>query len=186
MENRSILKEKRNNILWSIWLVLTILSCVLLEIEYKNEKWDSVIITGALGFQFLAVFYRLLTFCFNFILAKIVKKRFKLNRLKGRVSPIYEVEDFTDFIRIKKYDIEYTELDLQWSVPFSVLFLEQEYICKGGYYATKPLIRTKELSQLWEEENKKELEKKLKKENKEQKRQKEINELNKQFNENYK
>lgn len=186
MENRSILKEKRNTILWGIWLGLTILSCIWLKIEWKDEKFDDIIFTGALGFQFLALFYRLFTFCFNFILAKIIKKRFKLNRLKGRVSPIYQAEDFTDFIRVHKYAVEYTKLDLQWSVPFSVLFLEQEYIYKGGYYTTKSLIKTKELSQLWEEKNKEELEEKLKKENKEQKRQREINELNKQFNENYK
>jgi len=91
-------------------------------------------------------------------------------------------ESYKDFY-ITKYAVEYTELDLEWSIPFSILFLEQEYIKEESYFVKGEIDN---LASTYEtihaEKNLKQAEKISAKELKQQK----IDNLNKEFNENYK
>jgi hypothetical protein len=137
-EQRSVLKEKRNSYLWLFWIGFTILVSISLEFifGFKTSKPLEATAIWAIGLQLLAIVYRVLTFCFNSFLAKIVKKRWKIYRLKGRVSPIYKLTNYGYYFTISKYSVEYTNLDLEWSIPFSTLFQEQEYILEGSYNFT--------------------------------------------------
>lgn len=187
MINKTALKEERNSWLWIIWTILLIifsLSFPCLFDTTSTMPFAEKVALSVVLFCFVSVVYRVLTFCFNFILAKIVKKRWKIDRLKGRVSPIYRLIEgsFGDF-QVIKYSTKYTNLELQWSIPFSTLFEEQDYIVNGEYFTNN--IPT-DLAEFWEGEHN--LEKCVedsishKKTIKKQK----IDNLNKVFNENYK
>ena len=179
----SELKEKRNNLFWYIHISLSILIWIIFTLI--TDKVKGVLI--AVFFQFVMVAYRILTFCFNSFLRKIIKKRWKINRLKGRVTPIYKVDTFqeiSNYFEVTKYQVEYTDLKLAWSVPFSVLFLEQEYIKQKTYKFE--YIPMEDIERLWEEKHEKREAKISAEKLKEQQKKDKLNQLNKVFNENYK
>lgn len=190
MTDRTKLKENRNNWLWYVWVILTISISSSLESVFKlsTEKPLEASFLWALGLQFIFVVYRVLTFCFNSFLAKIVKKRFKINRLKGRVNPIYNVyhEHGDKYFTITRYSVNYTPLKLQWSLPFSILFEEQEYIEGESYYFDYDLEDVTDISLLWEEQDASEKLKYNKKISAKTLKEQKIEKLNKVFNENYK
>lgn len=180
MENRTALKENRNSNLCIVWMVISVLVAIIAAIKYDKDGSLAII----LGTQICFLLYRILTYCFNSLLLACFRgKKFKINRLKGRVTPIYEIEDWEEYFKIKKYSVYYTSLDLKWSIPFSVLFEEQEYLLEG----THEFLTAKEnLEEAWEraEGNRKgklalEIAEKDKKQQK-------LDKLNKVFNENYK
>lgn len=190
MEERTALKEKRNNWLWSIFFITYFLGIGLFitYVDSKTTKEDFTIVP-LMGIPLLFCVYRVLVFCFNLFLAKIIKKRFKINRLKGRITPIYKIEEYIGF-KISKYSVNYTNLDLEWSVPFSVLFQEQEYVLEGSYsfyfedgYNIKEVT---DISALYEKRYFEEMAKKNIKNSAKEVKQQKINNLNKVFNENYK
>jgi len=194
MENRTALKEKRNEWLWLIWTTLTIVFSFIFPIicltEDKSVDFGEKIFLSAVLFCCISVAYRLLVFCFNSFLAKLVKKRFKIDRLKGRVTPIYEMKEGIESFIIRKFSVVYTPLNLEWSVPFSVLFEEQEYLLEDSYKFFKEqgyiLEEIKDISLLWEERDASEKLKHNKKISEKIIKQQKIDNLNKQFNENYK
>lgn len=188
MINRTTLKEKRNNWLWLVWIALIVAFYYIFPIVYLIEdnsfNFDEKVLFSSIFFCFISISYRVLTYCFNYFLAKIIKKRWKINRLKGIISPIYELREgrFGDF-QIIKYSTKYTNLDLQWSIPFSVLFEEQEYVVDGGYFTENI---PDNLVEFWEQEYN--LEKAIEHKEISAKtiKQQKIDNLNKVFNENYK
>jgi len=186
MENKTELKESRNGWFWLIWLTVTVVFGLSLEFvfEIEGDKPLTVTFLGTLGVQFLFVIYRVLIFCFNSFLAKIVKKRWKIDRLKDRVSPIYKFNE--RYYRVEKYTAQYTNLDLEWSVPFSILFLEQEYIKEGKEYYVENLDEVIDLETFWDANYAKDQLKYIKKVAEKTKKQQKIDNLNKTFNQNYK
>jgi len=54
----------------------------------------------------------------------------------GFKTSIYKLTNYGYYFTISKYSVEYTNLDLEWSIPFSTLFQEQEYILEGSYNFT--------------------------------------------------
>lgn len=191
MENRTKLKEKRNNWLWSIFFITYFLGSVLfiIYVDNKTVKEDFAIIP-LIGVPLLFGIYRVLTYFFNQFLYFIFRgKKFKINRLKGRITPIYKIEEYIGF-KISKYSVNYTNLDLEWSIPFSVLFQEQEYVLEGSYsFYFKDGYNIKEvtdISALYEKRYFEEMAKKNVKNSAKELKQQKINNLNKVFNENYK
>ena len=136
MEDRIELKEKRILILWLIFFAIypTILTTV--GIVYGEDWFKCTIFIVPLLF----LVYKVITYLFNSLLLVFFRRKTKIDRLKGRVTPIYKLSspsyDNTIF-HIKKYSVKYTNLDLKCSIPFSVLFQEQEYVFKGHYFTTK-------------------------------------------------
>lgn len=191
IENRTKLKEKRNEWLWSIFFIMYFIGIGLyiVFVDSKTAKEDFALVP-LMGIPLLFGIYRVLTYLFNqFLLLFFRGKKFKINRLKGRITPIYEIEEYIGF-KINKYSVKYTNLNLSWSIPFSVLFQEQEYVLEGSYnfysedgYNIKKVTDISTLYESKDAENKlKYVEKISAKTIKQQK----INNLNKVFNENYK
>ena len=75
---------------------------------------------------------------------------------------------------------------MQWSIPFSVLFQEQEYILDGVNYFDYDLDGIFDIGLLWEEENDKEVLESNSKISAENIKKQKIDSLNKTYNENYK
>lgn len=183
MENRTKLKEKRKDTINIAWVIISFFIPLLLFYKYDGD--EQVPFAALLGTQICFLLYRVITYGFNSLLLVLFgDKGFKLNRLKGRVTPIYKIYESRDEgFCIEKFSAHYTKLGLQWSIPFSVLFEEQEYISDGKYFfKTVP----EDIAEAWEQEYNLEnciedsiLRKKLLKQQK-------LNNLNKVFNENYK
>ena len=182
MENRTELKEKRNNYLWSVFMTVFVISVLLVLVFVDKADQDYYTILVFIGVPLFFTVYRVLTYCFNFVLAKIVKKRFKIDRLKGRVSPIYKLSNYDFSFFIEKFSVKYTSLDLEWSVPFSVLFEEQEYIKEGSHQFICKIEEGFNIAEMYEREESRKKHRLFKKIQKQQK----IDNLNKIFNENYK
>ena len=180
MEKRTELKEKRNEILVLVYIGILFISGASI-LFYEKEKSLCIV----LGVQFLLLLYRVLTYCFNYSLLFVFRgEKFKIDRLKGRVTPIYKIyKDWDELFCVEKFSVHYTKLGLQWCIPFSVLFEEQEYISDGKFYFnTAP----DEIVGAWElEESSRNLKLALEVAEKVKKQQK-LNKLNKVFNENYK
>ena len=191
MEERTALKEKRSEWVWNIFFMIYGLTNMLF-IAYVDDKiaLEDIALVALMGIPLLFGVYRLLVFCFNLFLAKIIKKRFKINRLKGRVTPIYKIEEYTEYFIITKFSVQYTNLELCWSVPFSTLFEEQEYIKEGSYkFFLSDGFKTDEVnntSVLYEKRHFEVTAKKSLKNSAKELKQQKINNLNKVFNENYK
>jgi len=183
MENRTPLKEKRNTDLITIWFAISALSGLISTYKYNTDGERALMAILALQFCFLL--YRVLTYCFNSLLLVCFRgKKFKINRLKGRVTPIYKIREAIMYgFYVSKYSVYYTKLDLKWSIPFSVLFEEQEYLWDGEHlFSEEP----ENLEEAWEfEESEKNLKLALEIAEKDKKQQK-LDKLNKVFNENYK
>jgi len=193
MEDRTPLKEKRNNYLWLIWAILTIGISLSLEFmfKFKTGKPLEATLVWAFGLQFVFLIYRIITFGFNQFLLLFFRRKIKINRLEGRVTPIYKLSDYGHYFSISKYSAKYTELDLEWSIPFSVLFEEQEYVLEGSYIFTlddggwkaEDITDLEIPYKIKEDEERAEQEREISaKTTKQQK----IDNLNKVFNENYK
>ena len=192
MENRTKLKEKRNNYLWIVFMTVFVIGLMLDLVSLNKADQDDYAGIVFIGVPWLFIFYRVLTFCFNFILAKIVKKRFKIDRLKGRITPIYKIKEksylhSTAFL-IEKFSVKYTSLDLEWSIPFSVLFEEQEYIKEGEQRLEVEYDKVGEvnIADFYEKEKNKQDKRHNKKISAKASEQEKIDYLNKIFNENYK
>jgi hypothetical protein len=186
MKNKTELKEKRDSYLWlTLFTLFTIFVVSTIYSVGNNLITNDQTISYTFSFLGFFIIYRVLTFCFNFLLAEIVKKRWKINRLKGRVTPIYKLEEQYGEYSVIKYSAEYTELNLMWTIPFSVLFLEQEYIVQGAYKvgALKDVISLEDYYEDADKRNK--LNQQAKNTAKNNKKQK-IEILNKTFIENYK
>lgn len=186
MEQRTGLKEKRNNQLWFVFFLIYFisLSCGVILFGAKDDK---VAFLTLFGVPLLFVVYRVLTYIFNcFLLLLFRRKKWKIDRLKGRITPIYKVIELTGGFSVTKYETQYTKLDLEWSIPFSVLFEEQEYIELEPYYFKYPLESTTNISLLWEEEYTRENLKYVEEISAKTEKQQKIDNLNKVFNENYK
>lgn len=189
MEERTELKEKRNSILWVVWFILAIgagVWYVRFDTRYPDED---VFFFGVLGFTFLTIIYRCLTYALNcLILLFLPRKKFKIKRLKGRVTPIYKISsyDFYNDYVISKFAVEDTDLGLQWSLPFSVIFQEQEYICQGSYDFEGKIEDIKSLEELWESKHRPAMLKVVAEVSAKTLKKQKIDNLNKQFKENYK
>ena len=186
MENRTELKERRNNYLWIVFMtvfVIGLMSVLILEDTADQNDYAEIVFIGV---PWLFIFYRVLTFCFNFVLAKIVKKRFKIDRLKGRVSPIYKLDNYGSSFLIEKFSVKYTSLDLEWSIPFSVLFEEQEYIKEGSHQFICKIEEWFNIEEMYEKQESREKYKYSKRTARKISEQQKIDNLNKIFNENYK
>lgn len=176
------LKENRIEKLIIIWFIISFLVPITSIYYYSS---DDIAVLTTLETQFCILLYVVLTYCFNCLLLFFFRgEKYKINRLKGRVTPIYKIyESSTDGFFVEKFSVHYTKLDLKWSIPFSVLFEEQEYISDGKHlFKTAP----EDIAEAWEQEDNLQnciedsiLRKKLKKQQK-------IDKLNKVFNENYK
>lgn len=188
MEQRTELKEKRNNQVWFVFL--SVYSISLFGVIFLGAKEDNEIqILFLFGVPLLFVVYRSLTYTFNSLLLFFFRgEKRKIDRLKGRVTPIYKiVEAFSEnTCYISKYEVQYTKLALQWSLPFSVLFEEQEYIKLEGYHFNIPTWEVSDLESLYEERNAEEKLKYNEEISAKTKKQQKIDNLNKVFNENYK
>lgn len=182
MENRTALKEKRNDDLIVAWFGISALIAAISTYKYSDDA--KMVLAIVLTSQFCFILYRVLTYCFNSLLLFCFRgEKFKINRLKGRVSPIYKIYAADDYYKVARYSVYYTELDLKWSVPFSVLFKEQEYLYDGSHYIQS---REENLAEVWGRE---ESEKNLKLASeiaKKDKKQHKLDKLNKVFNDNYK
>ena len=186
MKNKTELKEKRDDYLWlTLFTMFTIFVVGTMYSVGNNLITNDQAIDYTFSFLGFFIIYRIFTFCFNFLLAEIVKKRWKINRLKGRVTPIYKLEEQYGEYSVIKYSAEYTELNLMWTIPFSVLFLEQEYVVQGAYKVSF-IKDLNSLEDYYEEIDKHhKLNQQAKNTAKNNKKQK-IEILNKTFNENYK
>lgn len=89
---------------------------------------------------------------------------------------------------IEKFSVNYTSLDLEWSVPFSVLFEEQEYIKEGEQRLEIGYDKVGEvnIADFYEKEKNKQDKRYNKKISAKASEQEKIDYLNKIFNENYK
>ena len=186
MENRTELKERRNNYLWIVFMTVFVISNMLVLVFVDRAKQDGYTIITFFGVPLFFTVYRVLTFCFNFVLAKIVKKRFKIDRLKGRVSPIYKLDNYGSSFLIEKFSVKYTSLDLEWSIPFSVLFEEQEYIKEGSHQFICKIEEWFNIEEMYEKQESREKYKYSKRTARKISEQQKIDNLNKIFNENYK
>jgi hypothetical protein len=175
------MKDKRD-----YWQLITHISVLVLLFIF--DMCSDSDIPFSLLFIGLTVVFRVFTFCFNFLLAKVVKKRWKIDRLKGRVSPIYklEQEEWNSLYWVKKYTVQYTPLKLDWSVPFSSLFLEQEYVKEKKEYVVENFFDVEDLEIYYESRWAKDNLKYIKNTAEKTKKQHKIENLNKTFNENYK
>lgn len=179
MKNRTILKEGRNTDFTLVWAVISFI--VWIVILFKYGRSDETLVLLILS-QFCFLSYRVLTYGFNSLLLLFCAKKFKINRLKDKVSPIYKIEGWEEYFKIKKYSVYYTKLDLKWSVPFSVLFEEQEYLYDGEHaFISVP----KDIAIAWEAEESKKRDKMVLEITQKHKKQQKLDKLNKIFLENY-
>jgi hypothetical protein len=182
MEDNSKLKEERDGNL----VVFFASGYIFLMLYWAFSDRDlGNFAELVLWYTLAVVVYRILTFCFNSFLAKIIKRRWKINRLKGRVSPIYRIKESHSQYKVVKYSVEYTKLCLDWVIPFSTLFLEQEYV-KQGEYKTNSLRDVVDLEKFFEDADKRH-KLNLEAQNAAKKNKKQTIEiLNRTFNDNYK
>jgi hypothetical protein len=136
----------------------------------------------------IAVYFGLCNI-FNNLLLLIFNSRIKIDNLKGKVSPIYKlyaIKDTDTYYEIEKFDLEWTCLDLEWCVPFSVLFEKRAYVSKGVFdFIIKNLDEVTDTASMWEEQYNIKNAEKLKNVSKKEKFTNRLKELNKVFNENY-
>jgi hypothetical protein len=185
MENRTELKEKRNGALWTLWFMV-LLSSIVFTPFYIEEESKEVVLLTSLSVCLVSIVYRVLTYCLNCFLRAVIKKRFKINRLKGRITPIYKLIEYERYFEIVKYSAKYTPLDLQWSIPFSVLFEEQEYVKEGCEEFEMEIQDGTDIKKLYDYRKELKANKNDIKETEENLRKQRIDKLNKEFNENYK
>ena len=187
MEQRTKLKEKRNNQLWFVFFLVYFISLSCGVILFGAKDDNEIQILFLFGVPLLFVVYRVLTYVFNcFLLFLFRRKKWRINRLKGRITPIYRVRELTGEFSVTKYEAQNTKLNLEWSIPFSVLFEEQEYIELETYYFDYDLDGITNISLLWEEEYTRENLEYIEEISAKTKKQQKIDNLNKVFNENYK
>jgi len=190
MENKTPLKEKRESTVISIyliiWLLPTIVSLLFLALDKVDKDLPMMFL---LGIPVLIGIFRLSVYLFNSFLLLFFRRKIKIDRLKGRVTPIYKVKEgySNDCCWITKFEVQYTPLDLAWSVPFSVLFEEQEYIEVGKYvFAVKAEEEVTNIQELWETEDKKYSLKKVARKAAKKVKEQKIEKLNQTFLDNYK
>ncbi len=182
MEGRTDLKEKRNGYLWIVFFSVVILLTGITGYKYGENyvKGMPIIIT------FIFVVYRVLCYTLNSLLLFIFRKKFKINRLKGRVTPIYKVTDYDNFFTISKYSVKYTSLDLEWSIPFSVLFEEQEYLEEGCEIFEWKIVEGEHIEELYERVKSEECIKEYEASTEKERKREVLKNLNKEYYANYK
>ncbi len=182
-------KEKRENTVIVVWLTVWLLPVIISMVYGLFNGFDKDLpMMFLLGIPVLIGIFRLSVYLFNSFLLLFFRRKIKIDRLKGRVTPIYKVKEgySNDCCWITKFEVQYTPLDLAWSVPFSVLFEEREYIEVGKYVFAVKAEEVTNIQELWETEDKKySLKKAARKAAKKVKEQK-IEKLNQTFLENYK
>lgn len=190
IEERTKLKENRNGILWCVWFGILLMILVYAFVVYGQDK--DLVGVILFGFVFLSFVYRVVVYSFNSLLLFFFRRKVQIKRLQGKVTPIYKVENNYNSIRIEKFSVKFTPLDLKWSVPFSVLFEEQEYTSDGyydfegqriDYYST---IDEDGIRDMWEKRYANDTIEYLNDISAEEKLKKKLDSLNKVFNENYK
>ena len=190
MENKTPLKEKRESIVISVYLAIWLLPVIgSILFEVVNNTRGELPLMFMLGTPFVILVYRVLVYLFNRFLLLLFRRKIKINRLKGRVTPIYKIEEYEDidnYSKITKFEVQYTPLNLAWSVPFSVFFEEQEYVKVKTYEFAVKAEDVVDIQEMWEEEDRRNNLKKVAKISAKQIKQQKIEELNKTFNENYK
>jgi len=180
MENKTHLKENRNDNLSITWFIISVLIGIVVLYNYGNDDNALAII---LGTQVCFLLYRVLTYCYNSLLLFFTRKKFKINRLKGRVTPIYKIRDTGFDFEVARFSVYYTKLDLKWSIPFSVLFEEQEYLWDGTHeFSEEP----GDIASAWEREEGERKGKLALEIAEKDKKQQKLDKLNKIFNDNYK
>jgi hypothetical protein len=182
-------KEKRENKVIVVWLTVWLLPVIVSNVYGLFNGFDKDLpMMFLLGIPVLIGIFRLSVYLFNSFLLLFFRRKIKIDRLKGRVTPIYKVEEgyTSDSCRITKFEVQYTPLNLVWSVPFSVLFEEQEYIEVKTYTFDVKIDDVKDISKLWEEEHRKINLKKIAKISAKEIKERKIQKLNQTFLENYK